>query len=159
MVSLTTMATNEEHQISDNDKETDMDDEKDNEKETKKKGGICKAVVRFMASVGGLFVVLMAYIVGGAYAFIYFESQLEEEERLEKLDMEERLNNSEEFMVNYFTSLHYDPPIRLDDCSWKFWRHPQYVDYHAFDSGCAASEYWTDFCVCVRGVRDRYAEV
>ena len=59
-------------------------EEDDIEEELKKeeKGGICKAVIRFFASIGGLFIVLTLYIVGGAYAFIYFESTLEEEERL-----------------------------------------------------------------------------
>ena len=60
--------------------EEDEDDEEDEQK--KKKGGICMAFIRFLASVGGLFIVLAGYIVGGAYAFIYFESKLEEEERL-----------------------------------------------------------------------------
>ena len=46
------------------------------------KGGCCKSVIQFLASVGGLSFVLAGYIVGGAYAFIYFESKLEEEERL-----------------------------------------------------------------------------
>ena len=69
--------------------------------------------------------------------------------------MEERLNSSEAFMVDYFTSLHYDPPVRLDNCSYLYWRSEQYTDYHSFSSSCAASEYFTEFCTCVRTVRER----
>ena len=157
------------------DNEDDEDDEEDDEEDEskKKKGGICMAIIRFLASVGGLFIVLAGYIVGGAYAFIYFESKLEEEERLvstcdihiifnqshlyqDKLKMEERLNNSETFMVNYFTSLHYDPPARFDNCSFLFWNSDQYADYHSFSSACAASEFFTEFCTCIRMVRDMW---
>ena len=69
--------------------------------------------------------------------------------------MEERLNNSEAFMVDYFTSLHYNPPVRLDNFSYLYWRSEHYADYHSFSSFCAASEYFTEFCTCVRVVRER----
>ena len=71
--------------------------------------------------------------------------------------MEQRLNDSENFMVNYFTSLHYDPPARFDNCSFLFWKSEQYADYHSFSSACAASEYFTEFCTCIRMVRDLWA--
>ena len=65
-------------------KHEESEEEEDDEKK-EKTGGFCKAVIRFLASVGGLCIVLAAYIVGGAYAFIYFKSKLEEEERLVSL--------------------------------------------------------------------------
>ena len=68
--------------------------------------------------------------------------------------MEKRLNESETFMVDYFTSLHFDQSQRLDNCSRLYWRSEQYSDYHSFSSSCAASEFYTEFCACVRTVRN-----
>ena len=48
----------------------------------KGKKSICKTILRFLASQGGLFIVLVIYIVMGAELFIVLEGPLEEEARL-----------------------------------------------------------------------------
>ena len=41
-----------------------------------------KKLARFFVSFGGLFILLMVYIVGGAFLFIYVESDLEDRDKL-----------------------------------------------------------------------------
>ena len=59
-------------------------------------------MIRFLASVGGLCIVLAVYIVGGAYAFIYFESKLEDEERLVSfLNQDHFLSSITNYRINW----------------------------------------------------------
>ena len=118
----------------------------------KKKVGLCKRILKFLGSNAGLFIVLTVYTVAGAWAFIYFESGLEEEERQTKLEQEKLLNVSEHFMATYFASLHYDVDQRLDNCSYKYASTLEYVDYHHLSARttCTLSDYDTPFCQCVR---------
>ena len=93
--------------------------------------------------------------MAGAYGFIYFENGLEEEEKAEKFRQELLLNQSEEFMADYFASLHYDKGQRLDNCTKLFRNTDQWVDYHQLSSNtaCPPSQYDTPFCQCVRFVK------
>ena len=94
------------------------------------------------------------YTVAGAYGFIYFESGLEEKERLVKMDQERLLNDSEAFMVDYFAGMHYEVNQRLDNCTSLHRHTDQWTDYHQLSGrACPSTEYHTPFCVCVRMVR------
>ena len=94
------------------------------------------------------------YTVAGAYGFIYFESGLEEKEKLEKLDQERLLNDSEAFMVDYFAGMHYEVNQRLDNCTSLHKDTDQWTDYHQLSGrACPSTEFHTPFCVCVRMVR------
>jgi hypothetical protein len=82
--------------------ESEEEEEWEEVEKKEKKGGICKAVIRFLASIGGLCIVLAAYIVGGAYAFIYFESKLEDEERLVSfLNQDHFLSSITNYRINW----------------------------------------------------------
>ena len=101
---------------------------------------------------------LSLYIVGGAYAFIYLESELEEEERQEKLELEQRLNDSENYMAEYFTALHYNPAHRLDNCTHQYTETGSPANYSDLHSACPASQFYTSLCSCIRAVRDLYQQ-
>jgi len=124
-----------------------------------KKKSCCKAVLRFLGSNVGLFIVLTAYIVAGSYGFMYFESGLEEEEKAIKFQQEQLLNDSEKFMTEYFATMHYDKINRLDNCTRLFRKTDQWTDYHQLSGrACPSTEYNTPFCQCVRMVRSMYED-
>lgn len=138
------------------DKQNEEEDDEEPVSEDPQNGSLKKTLLKFFASLGGLFLVLVAYIVGGAYLFILLEAPLEEKAREKREEMEVRLNESEEFMVDYFADLHYRPNMRLDNCSHLFTNNSLFTDYHSFSSACSASNYRDPFCACIREIRSRY---
>ena len=73
------------------------------------------------------------------------------------LVMEGRLNDSMDYLVSYFASLHYDDGQRLDNCSVFAATNDYYKPYRAYGQACPASAFYDPFCECMRGTRDRYS--
>ncbi|XP_023329035.1 TWiK family of potassium channels protein 7 [Eurytemora carolleeae] len=124
--------------------------------ETEKKKCRFSSFVKYLITNSfGLFVLLMLYVVGGAYLFIYLELPYETEQKNIMLDESDRMNASMVFIADYLAGLHHENKVDMDNCT-TFLSSPYYSYHENYAKACPALAFEDPFCICIKELRSRY---
>ena len=120
----------------------------------------CKLFFNIFGSFIGLFIVLLIYLTGGAFLFYKRESEIELKEHKEMLQNHEALNQSANYLAEYFTRIHYgDPKDSYNNCTIFKYDQICYKDvridgyYSACDSKICFN---SPFCNCIQQFKKRF---
>ena len=120
----------------------------------------CKLFFNIFGSFIGLFIVLLIYLTGGAFLFYKRESEIELKEHKEMLQNHEALDQSANYLAEYFTRIHYgDPKDSYNNCTLFKYDQICYKDvridgyYSACDSKICFN---SPFCNCIQQFKKRF---
>ena len=118
-----------------------------------------KLFFNIFGSFIGLFIVLLIYLTGGAYLFYKRESEIELKEHNEMLQNHKALNQSANYLAEYFSKVHYDPMDSYNNCTKFEFDTICYKDVRidGYYSACSSKICLkSPFCKCIQQFKERF---